>query len=302
MTAMSSNSDSSTYLVNPATPEAIAALRAQPKFAEAMWVSTAGLVARYEGGHLLNWLMDDRGRLLFSYFAIYLHFTRDPNDPSSGLTPTRMKALCAENDVCSPGRATAMLSLMRFAGYLTPDLTVIDRRQRRLLVTDKLTALIADRQRLHFSAMAPLFADGEALMRALDDPAFVGPLVIAMAERFRAGFRFLSHAPNMELFGTRNAALLILSDLLSRSGPDASKTRCEVRFSISAMSRRFKVSRPHVLKLMRDAEAQGFLERVGNDGDRVVILRPLIDAAEEFFATMYLFFAASGREATQRRA
>ena len=160
---------SSIVVKNPASQQAIAALRADPRFADAMRASATGIVAMHEGkgSHLLNWLMDDRGRLLFGYIALYLHFVRDPADPSSGLTPTRMKELCAEQDICSAGRATAMLSLMRFAGYLALDESVADRRQRPLLATPKLIALIVQRLHLHFSAMAPLLADGEMLSPVL---------------------------------------------------------------------------------------------------------------------------------------
>jgi DNA-binding MarR family transcriptional regulator len=283
---------------NPATPEAVTALRAHPGFAQAMRTSATGIVALYEGSHLLNWLMDDRGRLLFGYLALYLHVTRDPADLSSGLTPTRMKALCAELEVCSPGRVTAMLSLMRFAGYLAPDTGVSDRRLRPLVATHKLTMLIEQRLRLHFAAMAPLLADGERLAQSLDDPAFIGRLVIAMAKRFRSGFRFVTHAPDLGLFGERNAGMLILASLLTAGeAGDSMPPQRAVPISISALARRFKVSRPHVLKLMRDAATDGLIERTGQDGDRAIIRPRLAEAAQNFFATMYLFFADCAREA-----
>ena len=290
---------------NLASPQAIAALRANPRFAEAMRASAAGIVAMHDGkgSHLLNWLMDDRGRLLFGYCALYLHFGRDPADPSSGLTPTRMQELCAAQDICSRGRAGAMLSLMRFAGYLAADASVADRRQRPLLATPKLIALIVQRLRLHFTAMAPLLADGDALSRALDDPACFRRMVIAMAGRFLAGFRFLTHAPGLGLFAERNAGMLILASLLiaGESG-DGMPPRGAVPISISALARRFSVSRPHVLKLIRDAEAEGYLGRIGAGGDRVVLQPRLAEAAQNFFAIMFLFFADCARQALRNGA
>jgi hypothetical protein len=147
-------------LPNPAPPEAVAAVRAHPRFPEAMRASAAGLVTLYQGGHLLNWLMDDRGRLLFAYLTLYLHFTRDPSDPASGLTPTRMKEGCSELGICSPGRAAAMLSVMRFAGYLAPS-PARDRRVRGFVATDKLIALLVDRWRVHLAALAMVMPEGE---------------------------------------------------------------------------------------------------------------------------------------------
>lgn len=283
-----------------AAPEAVAALRAQPGFAAAMRASAAGLVSMYQGGHLLNWLMDDRGRLMFGYLALYLHASRDPRDASSGLTPTRMKAMCVEFGFCSPGRAGAMLSLMRFGGYLTPDLQVVDRRQRRLLATPKLYALLRARWRLHMEAVAPLLPDGAALLATLDDPAFESALIVAMMERFRAGFRIMHAAPSLGLFGERNAGILILLSLIiAGEEDDTTPPQRPVPISIAALARRFSVSRPHVLKLIRDAADEGFLERIDADSGRVVLKPRLAEVTQTLFATMYLFFTDCARQAAR---
>jgi hypothetical protein len=283
---------------SPATPEAIAAIRAHPRFRDAIRVSASGMVAKYEGTRLLNWLMDDRARLVFSYLALYLHFSHDPGDSSSGLTPTRMKVLCVAYGTCSPGRAAAMLSLMRFAGYLAPDPAVRDRRQRRLIATDKLIGLLRDRWRIHYTAMAPLLPDGEAMLAALDDPAYIRALVLAIYARYRADFRFMTLAPTLGLFAERNGGMFILFSLLAASEADDSMPpRRPLPLSISALSRRFAVSRPHVLTLIRDAAADGLIERIGPDGDRLVLSPQLADGIQTFFAVSYLFFADCAREA-----
>lgn len=257
----------------------------------------------YQGGHLLNWLMDDRGRMLFGYVALYLHLSRDPADPTSGLTPTRMKAMCSELDICSPGRAAAMLSLMRFAGYLTPDIQVVDRRQRRLLATEKLFDLLRTRWRLHFSAMAPLMPDGQAMLAALGDKAVEAAFVAAMVRHFRAGFRLVHSAPGLGLFGERNAGMLILSSLIASGEEDDTVPPSRpVPISIAGLARRFAVSRPHVLKLIRDAAEQGFVERLGSNLNTVVLQPRLLDETQAFFATSYLFLADCMREAMQASA
>jgi hypothetical protein len=289
-----------TTALNPATPEAVAALRAQAGFPRAMRASARGLVAMHQGSRLLNLLMDDRARMLFGCFALHLHFSRDPADPASGLTPGRMKAYCARLDLCSAGRAVAMLALMRFAGHLAPDPNVSDRRQHRLVATEKLVRLVTERWRLHFAAMAPLFPDGEALRDAMDDPAFLPPLMRAMHDCFVAGFRFVTHAPGLGLFGERAAGILILNSLIAAGEADDTVPPSRpVAASISALARRFTVSRAHVLKLIRDAANDGFIARVGAEGERIAFLPRLAEAAPNFYATMYLFFAACAREAQE---
>lgn len=280
----------------PATPQAVAALRAQEGFAAAVRASAQGVVRLHASGRLLNWLMDDRARVMFGYIALHFHHSRNRADPSSGLTPTNMKAMCAELHVCSPGRVVAMLSLLRFAGYLAPDPDVRDRRQRAMVATGKLIEVLRERVRPHVDAMAPLFADGAALQATLEQEASIGPFASAMLGHFRAGFRFLIHAPDLSLFADRNAGMPILASLIAAGrADDTVPPSLPVRLSISALARRFGVSRPHVAKLIRDAADGGLIERA--DGDRILMRPALADAAQTFFATVYLFFADCAREA-----
>src|SRR5262249_44651675 len=125
-------------------PEAVAALCAQPQFAVAMRALLADNVRLYRGNRILNYVGYDRGRLLVGLFALYLHVTRRADYPGSGLTTQRLKALCVEQDVCSAGRARAMLSLFQLFGYLARA-PGGDRRYKQLAPTAALTAFLRER-------------------------------------------------------------------------------------------------------------------------------------------------------------
>lgn len=177
---------------------------------------------------------------------------------------------------------------------------MVDRRQRRLVATEKLFALLRARWRLFVGAMVPLFGDGAAMLAALDDPAVERAVVIAMVRRFRAGFRLVHSAPALGLFGERNAGMMILMNLVSSGAPDDTvPPQRAMPISIAALARRYAVSRPHVLKLIRDASDEGFIERIGPDNSKVLLKPRLAEALENFFATVYLFFADCVREAMQ---
>jgi hypothetical protein len=274
----------------------IAEVRAHPSFPQAMRAAAAGLCSHYQGGPLLNWLMDDRARLLFGYLALHCHFARDPADPASGLTPTRMKQLCVEFDLCSPGRAGAMLSLMRFSGYLAPDPDNTDRRSRRLVATPQLLALLRSRWRANFSGATMLFDDGEALVARLDDDAFVRALLRAMFDRFSAGFRLLAHTPGLGVFSERAAGMLIMSTLVAAGeGDDTVPPSQPIALSISELSRRFGVSRVHVARMLRDAADDGLILRGG--GEAITLAPALAEALKLFFANGLTFFFDSARNA-----
>jgi hypothetical protein len=100
----------------PTQAERVAEIAAHPQMPEAMRLLASGLTDFFQGSRLLNLIASDRGRMVMAWMALYLDAGHDPRDPLSGLTVNRYKALCARTGVCSPGRGSAMLGIMRFAG------------------------------------------------------------------------------------------------------------------------------------------------------------------------------------------
>jgi DNA-binding MarR family transcriptional regulator len=283
---------------DPLAPAAVAALRAHPRFSESMRAAAAGMVAHYSGNRLLNQLMNDRGRALFAHHAVYLHFSRTPGDPGSGLSVSRMKDLCVETQLCSRGRVEVMLGLLRAAGYLAPASEPADRRRRVLAPTDKLLALHRQRFQMHFGAMEAVLPEAALAGAAFDDPDFMPAFARILGRHFRAGLRLLTHAPELLLFAERNAGMVILfSLLLAGEADDVFPPTRPVQVSISALATKFSVSRKHVLTLLRDAESEGFLQRAGDRHDRIVLLPRVREGLQMFFATMFLYLARSADQA-----
>src|SRR5439155_347022 len=149
---------------------AMAALMRHPRFAEAIRIVAAGIVTLYRNNPKFNQVLPDRGRFLISVFALHLHFGAEPDNPRSGLTVSRMRALCAKQKVCSPGRAEAALMLMRRFGYLAPAPDETDRRLRRLVPTERLIELHRARCAFIFEATAKLLPEGADALAALRSP------------------------------------------------------------------------------------------------------------------------------------
>jgi hypothetical protein len=276
-------------------PRDVAALRLNPAFPGAVRASTAMMVELYKGNRLLNAIVNDRGRLTLSCLALHLHFAGDPADPRSGLTAARMKAISAAEGFASPGRVSAILALMRWAGYLAPASASGD--NHRLAATPAFIALHRDRWRRQLAVVATLLDEGRLGLDAMDRPGFTAAYAAAQARQFLSGFRLIAHGPALELFAERNCGLLLLASIIaSGDADDLAVPARPVPISISALARRFGVSRPHVIALLRDAEAQGLLARVGPNGSQALLSRRLADDVEAFFAAVYLFHARSVRE------
>lgn len=244
----------------------------------------------YQGNRVLNQVLNDRARTVFGMLAIHLHFSSGPDYPA-GLTGARMRALCAETGLCSPGRASAMLLLMRFGGYLKTDPGPNDRRMRPLTPTEALFDLQRRRMAIHLRAMSLWAPEGDAGLTNLHRAEFLAAMARNFAEAFRSGYRLLHLAPDLAPLTDRVAGLLVLlSVILADAEEQAGRP-----LSVSALARRFAVSRAHVLALLRDAAAAGLIERRA-DG-RIAPLPRLSDAVEDFVATAQLVLALFVRAA-----
>jgi hypothetical protein len=254
-------------------------------------------VRLYRGNRILNYVGYDRGCLIVGILAYYLHVSRDPADPTSGLTAHRLKSLCTEQDVCSPGRARAMLSLLQLFGYVAAA-PATDRRFKLLMPTELLIASLRERWSTMFAAIAMLLPEGAAARAALDREDFLAALARSMVEQYRTGVRPLQFTPELKPFAERNAGLMILASLVVAAAPDDTvPPRKPVRISISELARRFSVSRAHVLRLLRHAEAEGLIERAGAAEEAITLLPPLSHALSHSVSIIFLFFALCARAA-----
>jgi len=201
-------------MANPISDASVAALQRHPAFEAAVAASMRGSIELHSSGRLSNWILNDRARAWFGHALLYLDATARPGDPQSGLTPARISKLAVEAGICSPGRAAAMLSLMRAAGYLQRSPAAGDRRVHRLEPTAKL--LDIQRQRLHrqFAAMAIVMPEAQGTLALLGRAEFEKALALAIGEEFMSGTRLLSHSPALQPFAEYSAGIVVLFSLL----------------------------------------------------------------------------------------
>jgi hypothetical protein len=286
--------------------DSIAAVRSHQHFPAALHAAATGFIRIFQGNRLLNLVVTDRGRVVIANMSLYIHFFGLPDDSGPGLTPGRMKRVCAALKICSPGRAEAMLLIMQLFGYLETA-PVAAGRSRRLVPTDKLIGSHRERWRMLFDAMAPILPDAEIARDALGRDEFTRALVRQLGDRFLSGTRVLDHAPELGLFAERNAGVMIMFSLLLAGGPgDGFPPQGPVSVSISELSRRFGTSRAHVRKLLRDAADEGYLTLAGGAEGRFLLRRRFKDAVENFLAAAFLYLDQCARaamaESAQRRA
>ncbi|MDQ0503525.1 hypothetical protein [Xanthobacter agilis] len=256
-------------------------------------MSAASLVNLYSGNRLMNRVLNDRGRMLFGFFALYLHAL--PEAEGGGLTVSRMAALAAETGVCSRGRAKAMLALLRWGGYLTPSESEGDRRAKPLEPTSRMVTQQIHRWQLQYRSIAILDPKVEELAMVLGDRAVFNDVMICLGEAFRSGHRVLDQAPAIADIADRDSGMMILLALF------VAEQGGEEMPSIAELARRFHVSRAHVLQLLKDAQGTGLMTRDGTTGAGRLTDHGH-EALADFFAASFAFLRGTAYAALEAMA
>ncbi len=258
------------------TEEAIASLQGHPGFEAAMLAAATAIIDLYRDNWVLNRLVNDRGRFILGLMIISLHFAADHDE---GFTPAQLQETAGAAGVCSPGRITAFLASLRLLGLLRPVPTE-DRRQRRLVPTERFLALHRERWRRLFEALAMIRPEGETAITALNDPVFIGGFARALVAAHCSGLRMAQFVPEVRSAVERDAGFTVLLSLLLAEVTEQSA-------SIAVLARRFSVSRAHVLMVLREAERWGLAAPVGPRGGYRA--GPGLGAVmRRFFAIMFL--------------
>ncbi|MFG1404761.1 hypothetical protein V5F80_01625 [Xanthobacter sp. VTT E-85239] len=278
----------------------MAALRQQPGFSVAVDQAMRGLTGMYRGHLLPNRILNDRGRLALALCTLYLH--HEPDENGVGVTVTRLSNLCQDTGVCSRGRAKAMILLMRWAGFLevgrTSDIRAQSGRIRPLVPTQRLLDEHTRRWAIMSGALAHINPLGSLILAGLDNPDFLSALIRQLGRRYMTGVRLLDTARALALFAERDGGLM-MAFLLAAAANDALAAGSDAppAVSISALARGCHVSRAHVLKLAREAEAEGLLRRLPGFEGGIMATSALHAGIEDFFAAGFSVLMSCGRDA-----
>jgi hypothetical protein len=284
---------------DPFDAAVMAGFRARPDFPLYAVRITRAFIDQYVGNRFLNLISNDRGRMQVAHAVLYLHFARDPNDPASGLTSSRLKAFCAQHNMCSPGRTGAMLAVMRMSGHVVDAPAVKDRRIKLLMPTAKLLDTFLTRWISYFDALAEMMPETAGIARAArESDAFVQTYVRFVVGYYLAGHKLMEHVPQLNVFADANAGMLIFLSLFAAAGEDGPPSgERTVQMPISELARRFGVSRAHVKQVLRGAQDRGML-RI-DDGNGIRLMPQLFDAAYQLLSAMFALELHTGLRALE---
>ncbi|MBS9476596.1 MarR family transcriptional regulator [Ancylobacter sp. VKM B-3255] len=266
-----------------------ARLRSHPTFAEMAGAAARNIGGHYRGDVLLTRMLNDRGRITLALLMLSMDLESDPGAP--GLTSGRLKTEAVALGLCSPGRVTAILAACRLLGLVAPAPDA-DRRRHRLVVTPRLMEIHKERWRAMLGAMGPALPEGGRALAHLDDPRFLEAFVTTLLAPLRAGWRIVTDVPCLELFADRDGGLMVAFCLFDAANG-------QTPLSVAHLARECRISRSHVMDMLRAAAEAGLVRRLAGRGSAEggVIAEPALIAAMET-----LLAAALVRQARAARA
>jgi hypothetical protein len=266
----------------------LAAIRDHPRFSDAIRACASGMVKLHNRSRFMAWFLSDRALAILAHAALCLAADASDDDIRSGLTPGRFKSFCVRTGMCGEGRATAILAFMRLTGHVEAEVHPADRRITRLRPSQKLLETMRSRLAAEFAAIAAICPEISPAAERLGDPGFEREMAAEFLRRWRIGARFTDHAPDLRLFAERDVGVMILLALMLEADPaDPLPPANPIPLSIAGLARRFRVSRTHVLRLIRDAEAAGLIIRLGEKGERICFAPRLREGLRDFFAAIF---------------
>ncbi|MEI3853573.1 MULTISPECIES: hypothetical protein [unclassified Ensifer] len=252
------------------------ALQGHPSFHAALRLYAELVTDNFEKTYALTRIISEEARYMVSIALLAMHCSRDPHDPSSGATTTRLQAFAERFDLAGPNRVAALVAIMKHANYLHQTRVACDRRIKRIEPTVRGLAVT---EAMTIATLRPMQLlsnthDYLQIMRA--DPEFAGRYYSESIRLYANGCRILLALPEFDLFGKQNAGREVMFKLwiaLTNKGPvEPAVVSC----AYNQMANSFGVSRGHIRRMIEKGQEQGLFVVRAPGGQAIEILPAFI--------------------------
>jgi hypothetical protein len=238
-----------------------------------------GLVRRQSQGLLLTFEQNPRvasvfatqQRWLLAHAGLALYFRRDPADKRGGLVAARFLELVSGYDVASRNTADAFLKEMLKYGMVRRSPAGTDRRIRALEPGEPSIAALTSWAAAHLATLDGLDGGGR-LTHFRGDPQALSKLQPLIADGLLTSAAVRQPRDTFSLFTWLNNGGVVMDRLIAGievTDPEAERVPTGV-LSIAEMAGWLRLSRTHLARKLREAEALGSIGWVGRRGNSVM--------------------------------
>ncbi|MGN7735975.1 hypothetical protein [Ensifer sp. 22564] len=248
------------------------ALQAHPFFNAALRLQAEVVTENFEKTFALTRLISEEARYLICIALLAMHHSRDPSDPSSGATVTRLQAFAQRFGLAGPNRVAALVALMKHLGYLNEVRASSDRRIKRLEPTARGFAIAEAMTIVTLKPIQLLSETYRYLEKMAADQDFVGRYYAENIRLYANGARIVSALPEYHLFAMQNAGREVMFKLWIALTNNGSVKPATVSCSYGELARSLGVSRGHIRRMIEKGEEQGLFLVQAPGGQAIQVL------------------------------
>lgn len=240
---------------------------------------------------ILNKVVLEAWRFQMIVFTLYLHSTRDPADPRSGLTVGNLSRICKQLELASSGRVFAFLNIMKLGGYLTSVRSPLDSRIVHLEPTPRFVATVEEWNDGIFAAIDAAAQNANvAGLRALY-PELGEGMRVSGAEGLLAGWKPLDPFPEVTHFANADGGWMLMERAVAASLRDpAGLSVAPLSVNLRHHARDFAGSRSNLRRLLEGAYDLGLLDAPPQGGAHIILSSRMLCAFLSFIASYLGYF------------
>lgn len=263
------------------------ALQAHPSFHAALRLQAELVTENFERTFALTRIISEEARYLICIALLAMHHSRDPHDPSSGATLSRLQAFAERFGLAGPNRVAALVALIKHVGYLNQIRAPSDRRVKRLEPTERGLAIAEAMTVVTLRPMQMLSDRHDYLKVMRADPDFAGRYYSENLRLYGDGVRIVLALPEYHLFAMQNAGREVMFKLWIALTDKGSVEPTVVSCPYSHLAKSFGVSRGHVRRMIEQGEEQGLFVVRSAGGQAIEILPAFINLHQTMTSLEY---------------
>lgn len=257
-------------------------LRHHPRFALAKRQFALNMLYAFETHPPLCRLLRGESELAFLAFVLALHHERDPDDPDSGATYSRVLELFGLLDVGSPTLVKALLALTRIRGLLKVE--PVGGRKKRLIPSETLLQTLLVWLRANLKAVEILAALPESADKLGSRPDMLYMIYRFGVDAYRHNRFILSEDfPAVRTFMTRSNGYLVLMAIIAtlQFRQDGVYIAAVPTADLSA---KLSISRGTVRNLLKVAQQHGWVGQMSRGSHQIEISPEFFEICEDWMS------------------
>jgi hypothetical protein len=270
----------------------IVAFRNQPHFLDGARRHEGVMAAFFSNNLILNKVVLEAWRFQMIVFTLYLHATRDPADPRTGLTYGNLARISKQLDLASSGRVYAFLSLMKVGNYIKSERSLTDSRVVHLVPTPHFMAIVEKWNDGIFAAIDAAVGTDRVARARTQFPELGLSMRTSGADGLLAGWKPLDPFPEVAHFANVDGGWMLMEQAVAASLRDpAGLIVAPVAINLRTLGKDFGGSRSNLRRLLESAYDLGLLDAHPKGGAHILLSSRMLCAFLTFIASYLGYFA-----------